>query len=354
MEQAIASLESAKYGLCFSSGSAATATVLHSLKPGSHLISLSDVYGGTYRYMTRVASEHGVEVSFFGFNNGAKKVSHVEAIRNLYRPEVTKMVWIETPSNPTLSLVDIAEIATVTRELGLILVCDNTFLSPYLCNPLTLGANIVLHSVTKYINGHSDVLMGALAMNDDALYERLKFLQNAIGAVPSPFDCFLAQRGLKTLHLRMRASSHSALTIAKALEASPHVQAVRYPGLESHPQHGLSNKQHRNGMGGGMVSFRIRGGEAAVDRFVTGTQIFTLAESLGGIESLCEVPARMTHASIPKPHREESGVYDNLIRLSCGCEETDDLVRDVLESLEKAVLAEEGYATRSVSETSDE
>lgn len=217
-------------------------------------------------------------------------------------------------------------------------VVDNTFLSPYVQNPLDHGADIVVHSVTKYINGHSDVLMGAAAFNSPALYDRLSFLQNAIGAVPSAFDCWLAHRGLKTLHLRAREASANAAVIASALKASAHVIAVNYPGLSSHPQHAVTLKQHRNGMGGGMLSFRIRGGQGAAERFCQATKIFTLAESLGGVESLVEVPGSMTHAGIPREQREAAGVFDDLVRVSCGIEDGEDLRKDVLQALEKAVV----------------
>jgi cystathionine gamma-lyase len=218
-------------------------------------------------------------------------------------------------------------------------VVDNTFLSPYVQNPLDHGADIVVHSVTKYINGHSDVVMGAAAFNAPEIFDRLSFLQNAIGAIPSAFDCWLAHRGLKTLHLRAREATKNATRIAKALEASPHVLAVSYPGLPSHPQHAVTLKQHRDGMGGGMLSFRIRGGHEAAERFCQATKIFTLAESLGGVESLVEVPSAMTHGGIPREQREASGVWEDLVRVSCGIEDEADLVADVLQALESAVVA---------------
>lgn len=328
-EEAIAALEHARYALAFSSGSATTATILQSLAAGSHVISVSDVYGGTHRYFTKVALAHGVEVTF--------SPSIEESVAELIRPE-TKLIWIESPSNPTLSLVDIRNVATIAHQHGILVVVDNTFLSPYVQNPLDLGADIVIHSVTKYINGHSDVVMGVAAFNSDALEERLTFLQNAIGAVPSPFDCWLAHRGVKTLHLRAREASVNALTVAKALEASPHVIAVIYPGLDSHAQRSIALKQHRNGMGGGMLSFRIKGGHAAAEKFCQSTKIFVLAESLGGVESLVEIPSAMTHAGIPQKQREAIGVFDDLVRVSCGVEDAEDLRKDVLQALEKAVV----------------
>ncbi|PBP23313.1 Cys/Met metabolism PLP-dependent enzyme [Diplocarpon rosae] len=329
-EIAVAALERAKYALAFSSGSATTAVILQSLASGSHVISVSDVYGGTHRYFTQVAKAHGVRVTF---------TPEIEVdIRHHITPE-TKLVWIETPSNPTLRLVDIRAVATQAHERGVMVVVDNTFMSPYVQNPLDHGADIVVHSVTKYINGHSDVVMGVAAFNSDAMKERLGFLQNAIGAIPSAFDSWLAHRGLKTLHLRAREATANATAVAKALEGSPNVIAVNYPGLNSHPHRAIAIKQHRNGMGGGMLSFRIKGGHAAAERFCQTTNIFVLAESLGGIESLVEVPSSMTHAGIPKEQREAVGVFDDLVRISCGIEDAEDLKQDVLQALEKAVVS---------------
>jgi cystathionine gamma-lyase len=238
-----------------------------------------------------------------------------------------------------LSVVDVRAVATIAHQHGIKVVVDNTFLSPAIQNPLDLGADIVMHSVTKYINGHSDVLMGVCALNSDELHDRLRFLQNAIGAVPSPFDCWLAHRGVKTLHLRARQASINALAVANALEASPNVLAVNYPGLKSHAQHAIAMKQQRDGMGGGMLSFRIKGGHFAAETFCAATKIFTLAESLGGVESLVELPSAMTHAGIPRAQREAAGVYDDLVRISCGIEDPEDLVADVKRALEKAVAA---------------
>ena len=329
-ERAVASLENAAHALAFSSGSATTATILQSLAAGSHVVSVSDVYGGTHRYFTKVAKAHGVTVTF---------TPSIElSIAELIRPGETKLIWIETPSNPTLSLVDIRAVATLAHEHGIMVVVDNTFLSPYVQNPLKFGADIVVHSVTKYINGHSDVLMGVAAFNSDELYERLSFLQNAIGAVPSAFDSFLAHRGLKTLHLRARQASQNALAVARSLEKSPHVLAVNYPGLESHRQRKIALSQHRDGLGGGMLSFRVKGGQEAAKRVCSATHLFTLAESLGGVESLLELPGVMTHAGIPQEQREAAGVFDDLIRVSCGVEDPDDLVRDLAKALEKAVV----------------
>jgi len=262
-------------------------------------------------------------------------------IADLIRP-TTKLIWIESPSNPTLTLVDIRKVASIAHEHGIMVVVDNTFMSPYVQNPLDHGADIVVHSVTKYINGHSDVVMGAAAFNSPELYDRLSFLQNAIGAVPSAFDCWLAHRGLKTLHLRAREATKNATGVAEALEASDNVISVNYPGLASHPQREIAKKQHRDGMGGGMLSFRIKGGHEAAERFCQETKIFTLAESLGGVESLVEVPSAMTHGGIPKDQREAAGVFDDLVRISCGVEDEVDLVNDVRQALEKAVLGAKG------------
>ncbi|KAI6785974.1 Cys/Met metabolism PLP-dependent enzyme [Emericellopsis cladophorae] len=331
-ETAVAALEHARYALAFSSGSATTATILQSLAAGSHVISVSDVYGGTHRYFTQVAKAHGVRVTF---------TPEIEVDVSEHITPDTRLIWIETPSNPTLRLVDIRAVVDVAHRHGVLVVVDNTFLSPYVQNPLDLGADIVVHSVTKYINGHSDVVMGVAAFNADALKDRLGFLQNAIGAVPSAFDSWLAHRGLKTLHLRAREASTNAMAVATALEADPNVISVNYPGLDSHPHRQIALKQHRNGMGGGMLSFRIKGGHAAAERFCQETRIFTLAESLGGVESLVELPSSMTHAGIPRDQREAVGVFDDLVRVSCGVEDAEDLRNDVLRAVERAVGAQQ-------------
>ncbi|QPH00121.1 hypothetical protein C2857_003351 [Epichloe festucae Fl1] len=310
-EAAVAALEHARYALAFSSGSATTANILQSLAAGSH-----------------VAKAHGVKVTF---------TTEIEVDISEHINDQTRLIWIESPSNPTLRLVDIRAVVTEAHKHGILVVVDNTFLSPYVQNPLDHGADIVVHSVTKYINGHSDVVMGVAAFNSNELKARLSFLQNAIGAVPSAFDSWLAHRGLKTLHLRAREATRNATAVATALEASPHVISVNYPGLESHPHRAIALKQHRDGMGGGMLSFRIDGGHAAAERFCQATNIFTLAESLGGVESLVELPSSMTHAGIPSDEREAAGVFDDLVRLSCGVEDAEDLKNDVLQALERAV-----------------
>ncbi|KAK9467323.1 Cys/Met metabolism PLP-dependent enzyme-domain-containing protein [Lipomyces arxii] len=330
-EHAVAALEGGKYGLAFSSGSAATATILQSLKPGSHIIAGADVYGGTHRYFTKVAQSHGLQTSF---------TTDLERdIPDLIRPGSTKLIWLESPSNPTLSVTNIQAVSSFAKKYDLLLVVDNTFLSPYLQTPLSFGADIVVHSVTKYINGHSDVVMGVAVVNDEEVYAKLTFLQNAIGAVPSAFDSWLAHRGLKTLHLRSRASSQNAQRVAQALAdniETKKVLLVNYPGLETHPNRYTVQLQHRDGLGGGMISFRIAGGKNAAAKFCVSTKIFTLAESLGGIESLCEVPAEMTHAGISESERNKSGVFEDLVRLSVGIEDGDDLVADVLQALDLA------------------
>ncbi|KAI9593505.1 Cys/Met metabolism PLP-dependent enzyme-domain-containing protein [Syncephalis fuscata] len=328
-EEAVAALEGGQHGLAFASGSAATTTVMHALPRASHVISINDVYGGTYRFFTKVATALSHDITFVDLTN----VDHLES----YFRDNTKLVWIETPTNPTLRLADIAAVAEVAHRHNALVVVDNTFLSPYFQRPLSLGADLVVHSGTKYLNGHSDVVIGVAVTNDGALAERLRFLQNALGAVPSAFDCFLANRGLKTLHVRMRQHGHNALAVARALEAHPAVEQVIYPGLESHPQHELAKRQQLGF--GGMVTFRVRGNLATSERFLSAVKIFVLAESLGGVESLCELPSLMTHGSVSAEDRAKLGITDTLIRLSCGIEDTEDLVADINQAL--AVAAPE-------------
>ncbi|KAI8929910.1 Cys/Met metabolism PLP-dependent enzyme-domain-containing protein [Entophlyctis helioformis] len=327
-EKAVAALEGAKYGLAFASGSVTTATVASLAGNGSHIVSVNDVYGGTFRYFTKVASTYGVETTFCDLRTP-------DNIRSAIKPN-TKLVWIETPTNPTLRLVDIRAVAEIAHtHPGVLVVVDNTFMSPFFQRPLELGADIVVHSVTKYLNGHSDVVMGVAVTSNDAVYERLKFLQNSIGGIPSPFDCFLANRGLKTLHIRMKRHEENALAIAAHLEASPLVGEVIYPGLKSHPQHELAVRQ-QHGFGG-MVSFRIKNGDLkASNTFLGSLTLFALAESLGGIESLAELPVIMTHASVAPELRAELGITESLIRLSCGIEDVKDLIADIDQALKKA------------------
>lgn len=332
-EAAVAALEKAKHAIALSSGSATTALIIQSLPMNSHIISGGDVYGGTHRYFTKVGVTHGVTSTFVG--------NLVEDLESKIQ-ENTKLVWLETPSNPTLTVTDIAKVASILKNheaktgSKILLAVDNTFLSPYISNPLEHGADVVVHSVTKYINGHSDVVMGVLATNSDELHDRFRFLQNAIGSIPSPFDSWLAHRGLKTLHLRVRQAATSAQQIAQFLTQHPAVLKVNYPGLKSDPNHEIVVKQHRDSLGGGMISFRINGGAKAASTFTSSTKFFTLAESLGGIESLVEVPAIMTHGGIPKEERESNGVFDDLVRVSVGIEDTDDLIEDVRQALEEA------------------
>lgn len=331
-ENAVAALEKAKYAIALSSGSATTALVVQSLPIGSHIVSGADVYGGTHRYFTKVANTHGVSTTFVQ--------NLAEDLEGAIKPE-TALVWLETPLNPTLTVTDIARVAAIVKAHNekhgkkVILSVDNTFLSPYISNPLVHGADVVVHSITKYINGHSDVVGGVLATNSDELNEKFRFLQNAIGSILSPFDSWLAHRGLKTLHLRVRQAATSAQKIAEYLQAHDKVLKVNYPGLKTHANHGVVLQQHRDGLGGGMISFRIKGGAKAASVFTSSTQLFTLAESLGGIESLIEVPAIMTHGGIPQAEREASGVFDDLVRVSVGIEETDDLLADIESALER-------------------
>lgn len=326
-EQAIASLEKGKYALAFSSGSAVTATIVTSIGTNGHIVSVSDVYGGTNRYFSKVADTQGIETTFVDLHDP-------QNLKDAFRFN-TNLVWVETPTNPTLSLVDIKAVAEITHQHNAILVVDNTFMSPYFQNPLELGADIVVHSVTKYINGHSDVVMGVFITNNQEIHNKIKFLQNAIGAVPSAFDSWLANRGLKTLHLRMKQHQENALRIARFLQGSDKVDQVIYPGLESHPQHLLAKKQARGF--GGMLSFKIKGGFKEANTFLQNTKLFTLAESLGGVESLAEHPAKMTHSGLTQEHRNAVGVTDNLIRLSIGIEDAEDLLADIQQSLDIAV-----------------
>lgn len=319
LEKCIAALEAGKRGFAFASGSGATAVLLHTLSPGDHVICGDDVYGGTFRLFDKVMKPMGIEASFIDLTD-------MQRIREAIRPS-TKMIWLETPSNPMMKIFDIAKIAEVAREKSLGFVVDNTFATPILQQPLTLGATAVLHSTTKYINGHSDVVGGAIVTSDEALAERVGFLQNAIGAVPSPFDCYMVLRGLKTLPVRMRQHVATARILAEKLESHAQVKRVYYPGLESDPGHALAERQMKGP--GGMISFEIDGGLPAASAFLSALRIFVCAESLGGVESLAEHPAIMTHASIPAEAREALGISDGLIRLSVGLEGEDDLLGDL-------------------------
>ena len=320
-ERCVAALEGGTQGYAFASGLAATATVLDALDSGSHVICMDDVYGGTYRLFERVRRRSaGLDFSFVDLNDMA-------ALEAAVTP-ATRMIWCETPTNPLLKIVDIARLAEFARKRGLWLAVDNTFSSPILQRPLELGAHLVMHSATKYLNGHSDIVGGMLVVGDDArLAEQLTFLQNAVGGIQGPFDSFLALRGLKTLHLRMKAHCDNAQAIAEYLEKHPKVERVAYPGLASHPQHELAKRQ-MDGFGG-MVSVWVKGGEAAARRVMERTELFTCAESLGGVESLVNHPAIMTHASVPVERRAALGVDDNLVRFSVGVEDVADLRADL-------------------------
>lgn len=329
-EACFAALEGAKYGLAFSSGLAATTTITNMLKAGEHIICIDDVYGGTNRFFNRVAlPSMGITTTLVDF--------HQEGAIEAAVTDKTRMVWLETPTNPTLKITDIAAVAAICKAKGLILVVDNTFMSPYFQNPLKLGADIVVHSVTKYLNGHSDVVMGVLATSNDELYAKLKFLQNSIGAVPSPFDCYLAMRGVKTLHVRMRQHASNAQAVAEFLEKHPAVDKVTYPGLPSHPQHELAKKQ-MSGYGG-MITFYLKGGLKESRVFLESLKLFALAESLGAVESLAEHPAIMTHASVPPEQRAKLGISDSLCRLSVGIEDIEDILGDLKQALDAVTKA---------------
>lgn len=324
LQDNLASLENGKYGLCFSSGMAATDTIMKLLKPGDEVVSTNDLYGGSYRIFTKVYQKYGIGFTFVDFN----EIASVEAALT----KQTKMIWIETPTNPLLNVVDIVKIVQLAKKQGILVVVDNTFATPYLQNPLDLGADIVVHSVTKYLGGHSDTVMGAIVTNSDSIFQECKFLQNACGAIPGPQDCFLVLRGIKTLHLRMEQHCKNAMAIATFLEKHPSVGKVYYPGLPTSKGYEIAKSQMRNF--GGMVSFVLKDNtiETAM-KTLKGFKIFTLAESLGGVESLVGHPATMTHASIPKEEREKAGLSDALIRLSVGIEDAEDLIADLSQAI---------------------
>ena len=323
-EACIADLENGTHGFGFGSGMAATSTALELLDAGAHILTGDDLYGGTYRLFERVRRRSmGLDFSYLDLTD-------LEAVEAAVRPE-TKMLWVETPTNPLMKLADIAALSAVAKKHGLLMVVDNTFATPWCQSPLDLGADIVMHSATKYLNGHSDVIGGVLVTKDADLAVQLKFLQNSIGGVMGPFDAFLVNRGLKTLGVRMRAHCENALAIARWLEGRAGVAKVYYPGLESHPQHDLAKRQMRGF--GGMISILVDGDLARTKQIMERLQVFTVAESLGGVESLANHPAIMTHASVPKEVREAGGVTDNLIRLSVGVEDLDDLIADLEQAL---------------------
>ena len=326
LEDNIAALENGKYGLCFGSGLAAVDSIIKLLSPGDEVISTNDLYGGTYRIFTKVFEQFGIKFHFTAMGD-------IEKIASLINSN-TKMIWAETPTNPMLNIIDIAGLSKLSKSNDLLLVVDNTFATPYLQRPIESGADIVMHSLTKYMGGHSDVIMGAAICNDENIAEKLYFLQNSCGAVPGPQDAFLVLRGIKTLHLRMQRHCENGKVISDFLSNHSKVKNVFWPGLKSHPNHDIAEKQ-MNGFGG-MVSFDLKGNqlEDAI-KVVSATKYFTLAESLGGVESLIGHPASMTHAAIPKAEREVTGVVDSLIRLSVGIEDVEDLVEDLDQALNK-------------------
>ncbi|MEJ8756368.1 cystathionine gamma-synthase [Pontibacter sp. H259] len=324
LQNALAALENGKHGLCFASGMAAIDAVIKMLAPGDEVISTNDLYGGSYRIFTKIFQNYGIK---FHFTNMAD-LSKVEALVN----ENTKMIWVETPTNPLLNIIDIKGCAAIAKKHNLILVADNTFATPYLQTPLDLGADIVMHSLTKYMGGHSDVVMGALIVKDDALAERLAFIQNACGGTPGPQDCFLVLRGLKTLHLRMERHCQNGRKIAEYLKNHPKIEKVFWPGFEDHNNHSVAKEQMNDF--GGMISFVLKGDKVEdATRVLEKLKFFALAESLGGVESLCGHPATMTHASIPREERMKAGLSDSLIRLSVGVEDAEDLIADLEQAI---------------------
>jgi cystathionine gamma-lyase/cystathionine beta-lyase len=324
LEQNIASLEKAKYGLCFSSGMGAIDTVIKLLKPGDEVIATQDLYGGSYRMFTKVFEPLGIKFKFVDLYDASNLLKHVS--------DSTKLIWIETPTNPTLQIIDIAAIVENVKGKNILVCVDNTFASPYLQNPLLMGADIVMHSATKYLGGHSDVVMGALCINDTALFDKLAFIQNSCGPTPGPMDSFLVMRGIKTLHVRMDRHCFNGKEVAQFLKSHPKVGKVNWPGFTDHPNHEIAKKQMKDF--GGMLSFSLKDDniETAFE-FAKSTKVFSLAESLGGVESLISHPASMTHASIPKEEREKSGVTDSLLRISVGIEDAADLIEDLNQAL---------------------
>ncbi len=324
LEKNIAALEEGKHGLCFSSGMGAIDAVIKLLSPGDEVITGDDLYGGSYRMFTKVYAKYGIKFHFINLANAENIRHHVN--------ENTKLIWVETPTNPTMQIIDIAACSQIAKEKNLILAVDNTFASPYLQNPLLLGADIVMHSVTKYLSGHSDVVMGALITNNDKLHEQLAFILNSCGANPGPMDSFLVLRGIKTLHLRMERHCYNGKRVAEFLKSHARIAKVYWPGFEDHPNHSIAKTQMKDF--GGMISIVLK--DASLEetfRIASSFHVFSLAESLGGVESLVNHPATMTHASIPKEERERVGVVDNLLRLSVGVEDVEDLLEDLKQAL---------------------
>ncbi len=324
LQKSIAALENGKFGICFSSGMGATDTVIKLLKPGDEVITSNDLYGGSYRMFTKVYEKYGIKFHFLDLTNAANAAPFINS--------KTRLFWLETPSNPLMRIIDIQALAAMAKKNGSLVAVDNTFASPYLQNPLDLGADIVMHSVTKYLSGHSDVIMGALVINDEKLRDELAFITNSCGAVPGPQDCFLVLRGIKTLHLRMERHCFNGKKIAEFLRNHPKVGKVYWPGFTDHPNHDIAKKQMRDF--GGMMSFELKGDklENAI-KLMESVKLFSLAESLGGVESLINHPASMTHASIPKEERMKNGLRDTLIRLSVGVEDVEDLIDDLNQAL---------------------
>ncbi len=324
LEKNLAALENGKHALCFSSGMGAIDAVVKLLRPGDEVITGDDLYGGSYRMFTKVFAHYGIKFHFINMNDANNIKQYINSN--------TKLLWVETPTNPTMQIIDIAACAEIAKANNLILAVDNTFASPYLQNPLDLGADIVMHSVTKYLGGHSDVVMGALIVNDDKLYADLAFIHNSCGATPGPMDSFLVLRGIKTLHLRMERHCFNGRKVAEYLKNHPRIEKIYWPGFEDHPNHDIAKKQMRDF--GGMISIVLKGADKEETfRIASSFSVFSLAESLGGVESLINHPVTMTHASIPKEERERVGVVDNLLRLSVGVEDVEDLIDDL-----KAVL----------------
>ncbi|MGQ0827731.1 MAG: cystathionine gamma-synthase [Bacteroidota bacterium] len=324
LEQCLAELEGAKYGLCFSSGMGATDAVAKLLRPGDEVITGDDLYGGTYRMFTKVFANFGIKFHFIDLKDANNIKKHINAN--------TKMLWLETPTNPTMQIIDIEACAKIAKANKLICAVDNTFASPFLQNPLALGADIVMHSVTKYLGGHSDVIMGALCLNDDNLYQQLAFICNSCGATPGPQDCFLVLRGLKTLHVRMERHCYNGRKVAEFLKTHPKIDKLYWPGFPDSHNHAIAKKQMRDF--GGMISFSLKGNKQEdAFKIASSMKVISLAESLGGVESLINHPATMTHASIPKEERDKAGVTESLLRLSIGIEDIDDLIADLKQAL---------------------
>jgi len=324
LQKNIAALEGGKHCVCFSSGMGATDAVMRMLRPGDEVITGDDLYGGSYRMFTKIYENYGIKFHFINLTDANNIKKYINAN--------TKLIWAETPTNPTMQIIDIEACSKIAKENNLILAVDNTFASPYLQNPLALGTDIVMHSVTKYLGGHSDVVMGALVMNDDKLHEQIYFILNSCGANPGPMDCFLVMRGIKTLHLRMERHCFNGRKIAEFLKTHPRIEKIYWPGFTDHPNHEIAKKQMRDF--GGMISIVLKGASLEdTFKIASSFKVFSLAESLGGVESLINHPVTMTHASIPKAERDKAGVVDNLLRLSVGVEDVEDLIEDLKQAL---------------------